>query len=322
MTDATPQLPDQPAPDQLAPTQPSPTRPSEPGPDVRTDPLTGELSVVVARRQGRPNLPDDQCPFCPGGLEAPDPYDVRWFPNRWPPLPDQRAEVVLYTDDHDATFASLGVHGARQVVDLWAQRSEALGARPDVAYVLVFENRGPAVGATIAHPHGQIYAFDRVPPRPAQEYARATDGSADAALGADAAGPDDELLVVRTDGWQAWVPWAASWPYEMLVAPLEYVPDLPSLNDAQRDGLAAALTDALGRLDALFDAPMPYMLWFHQRPFDGIDRPPVRLHAHITPLWRSAGVQRFVAAAELGAEVFFNPVDPIDAAASLRTAGQ
>jgi UDPglucose--hexose-1-phosphate uridylyltransferase len=290
--------------------------------DLRTDPLTGDVSVVVARRQGRPNLPDDRCPFCPGGLEAPDPYTVRWFPNRWPPLPDDRAEVVLYTDDHDATFASLGVDGARPVVDLWAERSQALGSRPDVSYVLVFENRGPAVGATISHPHGQIYAFDHVPPRPAAEYHRALGSNVDAALGPTAAGPDDELLVVRAGGWQAWVPPAATWPYEMLVAPIDHVDDLPSLSDDGRDGLAATLTDALGRLDALFDAPMPYMMWFHQRPFDGIDRPAVRLHAHVTPLWRSAGVQRFVAAAELGAEVYFNPVDPADAAASLRAAGR
>ena len=83
-------------------------------------------------------------------------------------MPDDRCEVVLYTPSHDATFASLGVEGARDVVDLWADRSAALGARDDVAYVLVFENRGAEVGATIAHPHGQIYAFDLVPPAPAR----------------------------------------------------------------------------------------------------------------------------------------------------------
>jgi UDPglucose--hexose-1-phosphate uridylyltransferase len=49
------------------------------------------------------------------------------------------------------------------VVDLWTERTAALGAAPDVDYVLIFENRGPAVGATITHPHGQIYAFDHVP---------------------------------------------------------------------------------------------------------------------------------------------------------------
>ena len=57
------------------------------------------------------------------------------------------------------------------MVELWADRTSALGARPDVDYVLVFENRGPEVGATIAHPHGQIYALDRVPSAPATELA-------------------------------------------------------------------------------------------------------------------------------------------------------
>ena len=42
--------------------------------------------------------------------------------------------------------------------------------RPDVEFVLVFENRGPEVGATIAHPHGQIYAYDHVPSRPARRF--------------------------------------------------------------------------------------------------------------------------------------------------------
>jgi UDPglucose--hexose-1-phosphate uridylyltransferase len=73
-----------------------------------------------------------------------------------------------------------------------------------------------------------------------------------------------------------------------------------------------------GRLDALFDAPMPFMLWFHQRPFDGGEWPAARLHAHIAPLLRAPGLQRFVAAGELGSGVWFNPVEPARAAADLR----
>ena len=121
---------------------------------------------MVDSRQSRPNLPSTTCPFCPGGLEAPEPYDVHWFTNRWPAMPDGRCEVILYTPVHEATFWSLGTTGARKVIDLWAERSFELGKRPDVDYVLVFENRGAEVGATIEHPHGQIYAFDFVPESP------------------------------------------------------------------------------------------------------------------------------------------------------------
>lgn len=85
--------------------------------DLRTDPHTGARTYFVGSRQVRPNRPAVAgCPFCPGGLEAPDDYDVRWFVNRWPALPDDRCEVVLYTPDHDATFWSLGAKRARGVM--------------------------------------------------------------------------------------------------------------------------------------------------------------------------------------------------------------
>lgn len=283
----------------------------------RTDPLTGEVTYIVAARQGRPNLPLVRCPFCPGGIEAPDHYDVFSFPNRWPPIPGGRSEVVLYSPVHDATFWSLGIGGARKVIDLWAERSAALGARDDVDYVLVFENRGPEVGATIAHPHGQIYAYDVVPPLPLAELAGA---DLDAAFGPDASGEHGERLVADHGGWRAWVPWAATSPYELVIGPRVQTPDLPSLDDAGRDAFATVLVDALERLDRLFDAPMPYMLWIHQRPFDGRAWPTAWLHVHLAPLYRSAGTPRFVAAAEQGGRVFYNPVDPEAAAGQLRAA--
>jgi UDPglucose--hexose-1-phosphate uridylyltransferase len=276
--------------------------------DLRIDALTGRPVVVVGSRQGRPNIPVEGCPFCPGGLEAPEDYDVRWFPNRWPALPDERCEMVLYTPVHDAEFWTLGTAGARRVVDLWAERTAALGSRDDVAYVLVFENRGTEVGATIPHPHGQIYAFDEVPPEPLQELL-------DGAL--DPGAVEDGRIVCAHGDWQAWVPEAASWPYELRIAPRPEVPDLVD-PACDRDGLAATLVDALARLDQLFDAVMPYMLWIHQRPTDGGDWPGARVHVHVAPLYRRGGTQRYVAAGELGAGVYFNPVDPLTAAAELR----
>lgn len=223
-------------------------------------------------------------------------------------MPDARCEMVLYTPRHDAAFWSLGSEGARKVVDLWASRTAALGTRDDVEYVLVFENRGAEVGATIPHPHGQIYAYDRIPPEPLAEL---VDGVLDPAA------VDDELVVAEHGDWRCWVPDAASWPNELRLAPLSPVGALCD-DGADRQGLADLLIDVLARLDQRFDEPMPYMLWVHQRPFDGDEWPDARVHLHIVPLLRAPGVQRYVAAAELGGGVYFNPVDPTDAAAALR----
>ena len=137
--------------------------------DLRIDPLTGAYVVVTPWRQQRPNRPDGLCPFCPGGLEAPEPYDVRHFPNRWPALPDGCHEVILHSPDHTASFPDLGEEQAARVVELWSARTAALGSRDDVKYVFVFENRGRMIGATIDHPHSQIMAFTMIPPVVAAE---------------------------------------------------------------------------------------------------------------------------------------------------------
>jgi UDPglucose--hexose-1-phosphate uridylyltransferase len=116
------------------------------------------------------------------------------------------------------------------------------------------------------------------------------------------------------------VPEAPVYPYALRLAPDTPVPDLPSLDDAGRDGLAALLVDVLERFDRLFDAETPYMMWIHQRPFDGRDWPGARLHVEIVTPWRAAGVLRYTAAGELGSGVYFNPVDPEAAAQALREA--
>jgi len=278
---------------------------------VRLDRLTRTPVVVTGARQGRPNHPGGPCPFCPGGLEAPEPYDVRWFPNRWPPLDKGRAEILVFGAEHGLALWQLGVAGVRGVVDLWVERTVALGSLDDVAYVLLFENRGREVGATIDHPHGQAYAFSDVPHAPLRELTLGRCTLCEE--------PSDRLVVSQAAPWRVWCPEASAWSYELRVAPAGHVQSLPALSDGQRTGLATVLVDALARLDQLFDAPMPYMLWWHQRPTDDGEWPLAHLHAHVAPLLRAPGTTRYVAAGELGSGVFFNPVRPEDAAAKLRS---
>jgi UDPglucose--hexose-1-phosphate uridylyltransferase len=282
------------------------------GPRFRLDPLTGEWVAIAGSRQNRPNRPSRDCPFCVGGLEAPEPYLVKAFPNRWPIFAEGHgvAEVVLYSPEHDATLATLGVEGVRRVVDLWAERTEALLARPEIEYVLVFENRGEPAGATIPHPHGQIYAFPFVPPVPRREASIATEhGCPLCAAVADECG-DGSRVVRDKGGWLTYVPYASAYPYGTVLAPTEHVADLMSLDDAGRDGLAAALADVVGRYDRLFDAEMPYLMWLH---------PGVHLHVHFAPPLRAPGVPRYVASGELGSGTMGSPVAPEAAAARLRS---
>jgi UDPglucose--hexose-1-phosphate uridylyltransferase len=311
--------------------------------EMRFDLLSGEWVLLVPHRQGRPNLPEHGCPFCVGGLEAPDPYDVRAFDNRWPPLrpgppidlpepggavrnavPRGASEVVLFSPDHDASLSTLGVDGVSRVIDLWVERTEALLARPEIEYVLVFENRGAAVGATIHHPHGQIYGYSFVPPAPAREIAGAA-GRGCPVCAELASETDDPRRIVFDDGeWMAWVPFASANSYGVRLAPRTHLGRLADLDASGRRGLATALSDVLARYDRLWtfeadDGPFPYLLWFHQAPAHNEGE--YHVHAHIAPPLRGPGVLRHVASGELGGGLLANPVMPERAASELRAVG-
>ena len=137
----------------------------------------------------------------------------------------------------------------------------ALGARDDVAYVLVFENRGPEVGATIAHPHGQIYAYDEVPPEPLREL---VDGVLDVPSASDRS-----FVVARRRLDRMGARRRRPGPTSCCVATAvgQRRADRRRVRP-RRPGRRCSI-DVLARLDQLVSAPMPYMMWIHQRPTDG-----------------------------------------------------
>ncbi len=63
-------------------------------------------------------------------------------------------------------------------MDLWAERTRFHSQNPDIAFVAPFENSGEAVGVTMPHPHGQIYAMPFIPPTVEKELSAALEFSA------------------------------------------------------------------------------------------------------------------------------------------------
>ena len=294
----------------------------------RFNELRGEDVVYAVDRQERTFLPDaEHCPLCPtrpGGpaTEIPFPsFEIAVFENRFPTFeaPEGAAEVVVYTDDHEGSFATLEPGRARELMWVWRQRYEELGGREDVAYVLIFENRGVEVGTTLHHPHGQIYAFPFLPPVAAAELA------ADERLGGCATcellGRElrDRERVLRGEGEVvAYVPFAARWPYETHVVVREHRPSLLECSDSELDALAEVLQAVTRGFDRLFERSFPYVMVLHQAPCDG--RGAGHLHVEFYPPLRSATKLKYPAGCEQGAGTFVMDVLPEASAAALRSA--
>jgi UDPglucose--hexose-1-phosphate uridylyltransferase len=324
-------------------------------PHRRFNALTDEWVLVSAGRTRRPWLGaeepeppehrpryDPECYLCPGNVRVNGavnpPYDTTFvFTNDFAALrPDSsdarvesdlfRAEgargtcrVVCFSPRHDLTLAGMAEPEIRRIVDVWAQQTTALGG--PFRWVQVFENRGEAMGASNPHPHGQIWAGDALPVEATHEDAaqaryRATHGRrllVDYAA-AERGGP---RVVAELPGWLVVVPFWAAWPFETMLVPTAPAARLADLDDACRDGLAAALRDLTCRYDALFDRPFPYSMGWHQAPFDGATSDHWQVHAHFYPPLLRASVRKFMVGYELLAEPQ-RDLSPEEAAERLR----
>jgi UDPglucose--hexose-1-phosphate uridylyltransferase len=297
--------------------------------ELRFNELRGEQVAYAIHRQERTFLPERaSCPLCPthpGGPETEIPvpaFEIVVFDNRFPAFeaPNGAAEVVVYTDDHDASFGTLAAERAEALMWVWRHRYGELGAREDVDYVFIFENRGVEVGVTLHHPHGQIYGYPFLPPVPELEIA------ADARLGGcapcDLVGrelQDGRRLVHENDAVVAFVPYAARWPYEVHVVLRQHRPSLIECSADELRGLASALQSVARGYDALFDRPFPYVMAVHQAPTDQAVRAG-HLHVEFYPPLRSAEKLKFAAGSEQGAGTFISDIAPEKTAAQLREA--
>ncbi len=298
---------------------------------LRFEELRGEQVVYAIDRQERTFLPPvEHCPLCPtlpGGEPTEIPFaafEIVVFENRFPAFrsPHGAAEVVVYTDVHAGSFGTLAPAHARELMWVWRQRYAELGARADVEYVLIFENRGVEVGVTLHHPHGQIYAYPFLPPVPALELA------ADARLAGCAPCEllarelsDGRRVVYENDAVVVYVPYAARWAYEAHVLVRAHRPSLLECEPDELDALADALQALVRGYDALFHRhrhPFPYVMAVHQAPTDGRARG--HLHVEFYPPLRTAEKLKYLAGSEQGAGTFISDTLPEESAVALREA--
>jgi UDPglucose--hexose-1-phosphate uridylyltransferase len=316
--------------------------------ELRYHPFLKQWVITATHRQDRTfHPPDGYCPLCPtkdGGFPTEIPladYDIAVFENKFPSLrPDPEepsvegsavapvrpsegvCEVLCYSSDHDATFATLPLAQIKKLARVWKDRYVALCARDEVEYVFVFENKGKEIGVTLTHPHGQIYAYPFIPPvlREEMQAEREHFEEHGRALMHDVLREelDSGLRVVwENHRFVAFVPFFARYPYEVYVTTKEHVRSLAFMDDDYLDDLAEALQAVAKKYDALFGFSMPYVMAMHQEPaVPGYEF--AWFHVEFYPPYRTAEKLKYLAGSEAGAGVFINDTLAEESAERLR----
>lgn len=318
--------------------------------ELRWHPMLGEWVATATHRQDRTFLPPpDFCPLCPtkpGGFptEIPEPdYDIVVFENRFPSLsPDPpvpaiegddfyrvrpsigECEVVVYTPNHSSTLAQEPVEQIYKLVQVWTDRFRELSARDYVDYVFIFENKGEAIGVTLHHPHGQIYAYPFVPPRiltELEESKRHFDETGSCLLCdiLERERSDGVRVVAENNGFAAYIPFFARYPYEVHITAKRHVRDMTEFDRSEQLDLAAILKQIIAAYDRLFNVSFPYMMVLHQKPSDGGNYDHYHFHIEFYPPMRTATKLKYLAGSETGAGLFINDTLAEEKAAELRS---
>jgi UDPglucose--hexose-1-phosphate uridylyltransferase len=329
--------------------------------EERWHPLREEWIIVAAHRQSRPwsgaeiagqtsslKTFDPGCYLCPGNTRvsgAINPTYTRTFvfDNDHPCVGDAPRElapptgiyrnrpatgvarVVCYSPRHDITLAELDVDGVDVLLQTWQEQMRELAKHPDVAFVLIFENKGEAVGVSNPHPHCQIYAtnFTFKYIETELEAGRRHLDDTGRVLFQDviAAERQDGRRVISQHGSAlAFVPYFARYAYETYVAPIRSVPTIADLDDSERRDLATVLRDVVIRFDNLWRMPFPYVMALHQAPVKEDGRG-FHFHIEFHPPLRRPNLLKYLAGPEIGGGNFLSDTWPEEKAAELIAAG-
>lgn len=317
--------------------------------EMRWNPVMNEWVVTATHRQDRTFLPPagycSLCPAAPGGFPTEIPreeYDFVVFENKFPSLtknPPEPAiaptplypvrpsegvcEVVLYSSDHTSTLSDMPVHKLHQLIKVWRDRYEDLGGRDQIRYVFIFENKGEAIGVTIHHPHGQIYAFSHIPPRIERELQSEKEHheKTGRCLHCDIIKEeldDGRRVICRNDSFMAMIPFYARYPYETHVYAVKHRASMSEFTEEEEMHLAELLHVMLKKFDNLFGFSLPYMMVMHQKPTDGGLYPGCHFHIEFYPPNRTAEKLKYLAGCESGAGTFVNDTLPENKAQELR----
>jgi len=275
----------------------------------------------AAHRQDRTFRPaSEYCPFCPtraNGVAKEIPFsdfEVAVFENRFPAflleshlspellIPTAPAigkcEIIVYSANHNDSWSSLSQSRLELIVNVWQDRYQDLLQHEQVQFVMPFENKGEEIGASLTHPHGQIFAFSYIPP----VVEKMATGFREKPVLQDLRQIEQEQYEIFIDDFViAYVPPFQRYPYELWLTTHQFHPGLWEFSKQETSSFARTIGMIFKLYDGLFDKPMPYIMLLYASP-KGAEKY-FQFHAQFLPFLRNSDKMKYLAGCETGARL-------------------
>jgi UDPglucose--hexose-1-phosphate uridylyltransferase len=128
-----------------------------------------------------------------------------------------------------------------------------------------------------------------------------------------------DRVLIKSDSFTAYVPFAARWPMEAHLLPHRDVRNHFELTKDERQELAEVYSRMLRAFETVYETPSPYIAAWHQAPnVSGGEH--VRLQLQITSPRRASDKLKYLAGSESAMGAFIADIPAEDIAAQLRNA--
>jgi UDPglucose--hexose-1-phosphate uridylyltransferase len=226
-------------------------------------------------------------------------------------------EVLVSSPNHQHDLGDLPLSQVRYVVDTMVERYKANKTLSCVEYLLLIHNHGRDAGASLEHPHSQLFGFPLVPSAVADEIEgmaryRSEWGKCAFCHMIEIEQADAIRMVFENDGFATFAPFASSVPFETWIVPKHHSARFEEMTEINRAEFAEALKDLTSRISRGLNDP-PFNFYIHTGPTKAAPALDYHWHLELVPkLTIAAGF-------ELGSHISINVRAPEDAAEFLRS---
>lgn len=250
--------------------------------EIRKSYLLNKYVIITPGRAARPRDIKEQtvvkntesCPFCPKNINKKnvidkisinnspkENWDILSIKNIFPAvtLDNKKAygtqEVIIETPNHSEELAGMEEEKIKQLLKMYAKRTESISKNKKINYVLCFKNQGSKAGASIAHSHSQVFATEITPPEIEEEMKATKDYK-----NKNGRCPYCDIIQKEMKGKRkifsdknivAFAPYASEYHYEVWIFPKRHLDNITMLNEEEIESFAKALKMILRKIQTI-----------------------------------------------------------------------
>lgn len=321
-------------------------------PKLRQNIVTGEWVVISPERSRRPEdyvtaaspkrgIPAD-CPFCVKNENSAYQFSIKdaeteniyVIPNKYPAFVKNDSVIsegdnfyqdtksiggheVIVIKNHEQELYEDGKAIIEELIGVYKNRYLHYDQDPVVEYTMLIHNHGPEAGASIEHPHSQLFASAIMPSYVEKELVGAQKFYAEnkkcvfcEMLRVEKA--NGQRIVFENNDFTVFTFFASRFPFEMWLVPKAHAAKFEAIDEKIQKSMADAMHEAISRLNKALNFP-PFNYWIHTLPHHSDNHDELyHWHVEIAPRVSKFGGY------ELGSGTIIDVVSPETAAEFLK----